>query len=86
MASLESLLNILCCPETRQGLRLATATEIEQLNRRLAGGAVKNRGGAGVTAKIDAGLVRDDGRFLYPVRQNIPIMLIDEAIPLDPHA
>jgi len=26
--------------------------------------------------------VRDDKKFLYPIRDNIPIMLIDEAIPL----
>jgi uncharacterized protein YbaR (Trm112 family) len=27
-------------------------------------------------------LVRADGKFIYPIRQEIPIMLIDEAIPL----
>ncbi len=32
--------------------------------------------------KIDGGLVREDGKCLYPIRGNIPIMLIDEAIPL----
>ena len=32
--------------------------------------------------KLDAGLLRADGKFLYPVRHNIPVMLVDEAIPL----
>jgi len=35
-----------------------------------------------VLERIDAGLVRADGKFLYPIRHDIPIMLVDEAIPL----
>ncbi len=31
---------------------------------------------------IDEGLVREDAKILYPVREDIPIMLIDEAIEL----
>jgi uncharacterized protein YbaR (Trm112 family) len=26
--------------------------------------------------------MRQDGQYLYPIRDDIPIMLIDEAIPL----
>ena len=33
---------------------------------------------------VAEGLVREDGDWLYPVRDDIPIMLIDEAIPLSP--
>jgi uncharacterized protein YbaR (Trm112 family) len=32
---------------------------------------------------IDSGLVREDKRYVYPIRQDIPIMLIDEAIPFE---
>ena len=35
-----------------------------------------------VKEKIDEGLVRADGKYLYPIRHNIPVMLVDEAIPL----
>jgi uncharacterized protein YbaR (Trm112 family) len=76
------LLKILCCPETHQELRLAEQTLIERLNQQSAMGALKNRCGAIVSQKLDGGLVRADGKFLYPIRQQIPIMLIDEAIPL----
>ena len=31
----------------------------------------------------DSGLVREDRTILYPVRDDIPIMLVDESIPLD---
>jgi uncharacterized protein YbaR (Trm112 family) len=76
------LLEILCCPETRQQLGLATPTALERINRQIAGGRLKNRGGHAVTVKIDGGLMRADGKYLYPLRQNIPILLLDEAIPL----
>ncbi len=36
-----------------------------------------------VVEKIDGGLIRADKKFLYPIRHEIPIMLIDEAIPLE---
>jgi uncharacterized protein YbaR (Trm112 family) len=78
-----SLLSILCCPETHQPVRLADAALIEALNEKIARGQVRNRAGQTVTEKVDGGLVREDGKFLYPIRQNIPIMLIDEALPLD---
>lgn len=76
------LLQILCCPETHQQLALAAPSALEQLNRQIAGGRLKNRAGHAVTGRIDGGLVRADGKYLYPLRQNIPILLVDEAIPL----
>jgi uncharacterized protein YbaR (Trm112 family) len=36
-----------------------------------------------VTEEVKEGLVRADGKVLYPVRDDIPIMLVDEAIPLE---
>jgi uncharacterized protein YbaR (Trm112 family) len=43
---------------------------------------LRNRGGQPLKDKLDAGLVRADGKFLYPIRQSISIMLVEEAIPL----
>jgi uncharacterized protein YbaR (Trm112 family) len=76
------LLELLCCPETRQDLRLADPALIEGLNRQVAAGSLKNRAGNIVTEKIDGGLVRTDGKYLYPIAHAIPVMLIDEAIPV----
>ncbi len=78
----QDLLNILCCPETHQGLRLAEPALIERLNRQIASGALKNRGGQPVEEKLDSGLVRMDGEVLYPIRRDIPVLLVDEGIPL----
>jgi uncharacterized protein YbaR (Trm112 family) len=76
------LLKILCCPETHQVLHFAEPPLINQLNEKIAAAALQNRGGKPVKDKIDGGLVRDDRKFLYLIRRNIPVMLIDEAIPL----
>lgn len=75
------LLKILCCPETHQALALAEPSLIEQLNQKIVQNRLTNRAGKIVGEKIDGGLIRSDGQFLYPIRHGIPIMLIDEAIP-----
>ena len=77
------LLEILCCPETKQDLVLAASGMIDELNRRTEVGKLKNRGGETVREKMEAGLLRADKKFLYPIREDIPIMLIDEAIPVE---
>ena len=61
---------------------MAEPALITQLNQQIAAGALKNRVNQPVTEKIDGGLIRADGRFLYPIRQGIPVMLVDEAIPV----
>ncbi len=76
------LLRILCCPETHQEVRVAEPAVIEKLNGRIAAGTVTNRAGQPVKETIDGGLIRADGRYLYPIRRNIPVMLVDEGIPL----
>jgi len=78
----QELLDILVCPETKQPVRMADGATLSRLNAAIAGGAVKNRGGEPVTQPVLEGLVREDGLLLYPVRDDIPIMLIDEGIPL----
>ncbi len=76
------LLEILCCPETKQDVALAPAALIEDLNRQVLAGTLRNRTGGPVRETLDAGLLRADGKVLYPIRDDIPVMLIDEAIPL----
>ena len=79
----KDLLNILACPETQQNLTLADATLIQKINVLIEQGSLRNRAQEKVIKKIDGGLVRRDGKCLYPIRENIPILLIDEAIGLD---
>lgn len=76
------LLKIMCCPETHQPIEVAEPALVTKLNEQISAGQLMNRGGQLVKERIDGGLVRTDKRYLYPIRQDIPIMLIDEAIPL----
>lgn len=78
----KDLLAILCCPETKQPVCLADGTLIKTLNDAVSRGTLHNKGKKPVTEPLDGGLVRADQRVLYPIRQNIPIMLIEEGIPL----
>jgi uncharacterized protein YbaR (Trm112 family) len=79
----QELLDILACPEDKTPVKLAEASLIEEINRRIEAGSLKNRAGNAVEKKIDGGLIREDGKYLYPIEDEIPIMLIDEAISLD---
>ncbi len=79
----KELLAILCCPETKQEVTVADDALIAQLNGRIANGALTNKGGQLVKESLDGGLVRADRKILYPVRESIPVMLIEEGIPLE---
>ena len=57
-------------------MREAPAALVESVNR-----AIRDVPAGGEPAGVlDGGLVREDGKFLYPVRNGIPIMLIEERI------
>ncbi|MDX1567678.1 MAG: hypothetical protein R3223_07745 [Longimicrobiales bacterium] len=77
------LLEILVCPETKQPVRAADDDLVERVNSAIREGRMENRAGDKVQDPIDGGLVREDGLLLYPVREDIPIMLIDEALELE---
>lgn len=61
------LLEILRCPESGQKLEVAGAELLARVN-------------AGRLEPVGAGLVREDGRVLYVIRENIPVLLVEEAI------
>jgi uncharacterized protein YbaR (Trm112 family) len=75
-------LRMLVCPASRQPLREASAAELAAVNRAIAAGGVRTRGGNPVSAPLAAGLVPADGAFVYPIQDGIPILLSAEAVPL----
>ena len=76
------LIEILVCPETKQPVALATAEQLERVNAGIRDGSLRNRGGEAVEGELAEGLVREDGKVLYPVDDGIPVMLIEESIEL----
>ncbi len=77
------LLAILACPETRRPLRLAEPALLAAVNQAIAAGRLTNRVGEVIREPVEELLVREDGAVAYPVREEIPVLLIDEGIPLD---
>jgi uncharacterized protein YbaR (Trm112 family) len=52
------------------------------VNAEIERGSVKNVGGAVVSEALEEALVSQDGKKLYPVKNGIPVLLMDEAIAL----
>lgn len=72
----------LLCPESREPLALADDGLVAKVNGRVKDG-LKNRGGEAVERPLDAGLLRADGKVLYPIWDDIPTLLVDEAIEVE---
>ena len=78
----KDLLAILCCPETKQEVSLIDSRTLDQLNAEIEKGELQNTAGNLGKEKLDGGLIRNDGKVVYPIRDQIPIMLIEEGIVL----
>jgi len=74
------LLKIVCCPETHEPVAVADPTLLEQLNQAIVSGQLQNRAGRPVKERLTEALVRLDGKLVYPVRNGIPVLLVDEGI------
>jgi len=66
----KDLLEILCCPKTKQPLQEADSTELEKINFGLAIGK----------EKLEAALLTADKKYAYPIRNKIPVLLVEECI------
>lgn len=79
----KDLLEILVCPQDHSRLRPADGEMLTKVNQAIAAGRLKNGAGETVEAPLEGGLVREDSTLLYPVIDDIPVLLIDEAIALE---
>ncbi|MGH0036664.1 MAG: Trm112 family protein [Myxococcota bacterium] len=78
----DELIEILVCPETKQPVKHAEPALLAKLNEQIAAGSLRNRGGDKVESPIAEGLLREDGKVLYVVDDEIPVMLVEESIEL----
>ena len=74
------LLDILCCPVTKQPLALLNAAELEALNQAIAGGGLARQDGSLQAEPVREGLVTRDHQTIYRIDDGIPVLLADESI------
>jgi uncharacterized protein YbaR (Trm112 family) len=78
----EQLLALLRCPETQQALSGASPEQLDRLEVARAAGTLRDRAARIVQEPVVAGLVRADGAWVFPIRDGIPVLLLDDALPL----
>ena len=77
-----ALLALLRCPQTMQTLSVASPEQLARLEASRAAGTLRDRTGKPVVEPISEGLIRADGLRLFPIREGIPVLLLEEAVPL----
>ena len=74
------LLEILCCPITRRPLACLDATTLSLINKAISDSKVRNHGGAPLDKPLTDALVTPEGDLVYPVRDDVPVLLEKECI------
>lgn len=76
----KQLLEILCCPVHKTPLRMLGRSELASLNRAIEANAVDTVAGSRVSDALQQGLISVDGKAIYRIEDDIPVLLAEEAI------
>jgi uncharacterized protein YbaR (Trm112 family) len=74
------LLEILCCPLSKTPLTVLGRQKLDKLNLAINNGDALFVGGEKVTDPLQEGLITEDGKVIYPVQDDIPILLEEKGI------
>jgi uncharacterized protein YbaR (Trm112 family) len=74
------LLEILCCPVSKVPLTRLTASRLKKLNEAISAGEVQYVRGEAVDQPLREALITEDSRVIYPVVDEIPILLEERGI------
>ena len=76
----KKLLDIICCPLTKLPLQLLDTERLARLNGAIRAGEIKNHASSDLADELTEALITRDGRLVYPIRDNIPLLLEEESI------
>jgi uncharacterized protein YbaR (Trm112 family) len=76
----KKLLDILCCPASKQSLQLLSKSDLTALNTAIAAGSVKQLDGQPLKHALDEALITQDRKLIYRIDDGIPVLLAEEAI------
>jgi uncharacterized protein YbaR (Trm112 family) len=74
------LLEILCCPVSKTPLTRLPAARLKKLNERITAGEVQYVQGDAVEQPLREVLITEDSKVIYPVVDEIPILLEERGI------
>ncbi len=74
------LLDILCCPSTRQSLAMLDSQGLDALNRAIAAGGITRADESPQADAVREALLTRDRKTIYRVDDGIPVLLAEEAI------
>ncbi len=74
------LLEILCCPVSKTPLMRLPTAKLDILNRTINTGKVQYVHGEKVNDVLKEALITEDSKVIYPVVDDIPILLEDKGI------
>ena len=77
-----NLLDILCCPLTRQPLGMMTASRLAKLNKLIQEQKIKDLSEDIVDVALEQALVTEDGKLAYPMVDGMPVLLEERCIAL----
>lgn len=74
------LLEILCCPVSKTPLTRLSPARLEKLNKAIRAGEIQTVHGEAVEQALHEALITEDSKVMYPVIDNIPILLEEKGI------
>jgi len=74
------LLEILCCPVSKTPLTILGQDKLDKLNKAITDGEALFIDSEKVTAPLQEGLITEDGKVIYAVQDDIPVLLEEKGI------
>ena len=74
------LLEILCCPVSKTPLTRLSTSRLKTLNEAISAGTVQYVRGETVEDPLREALITEDSKVIYPVIDDIPILLEEKGI------